>query len=249
MSRLFFSPSPIAKTLLLVTALVFIGCGVDKANRPDGPVADFTWSSQSGPSVFAFHNLSVNADRYYWRFPGGLFSTNSDPVFGFSGSGVQSVTLIATETSTSRVDSLTRTLTIMPSRFLLDSVIVEQISFTNSSGNAWDDLTGPDLYFILKKPSGRNESESFSYPFEDTRPEFLPVGWKFSSAGYYLSDWDFNYSIDILDKDGNSPSDYYNDTIGSVSFRIRALVESNGYGRIFTLQSGTIRVRIVVKWE
>ena len=236
---------------VLVTGFLALnGCDVTDDKHPEGPVADFSWSDENlGPSVLAFHNLSANADRFVWCFPGGLSSTVSDPVFGFSGSGIQSVTLIAFESASSRVDSLTRTITIMPSRFLLDSVIVEQIPFKSPMGEGWDGLTGPDLYYLLYKHSGMYEAGSFLYPFEDLRQEQLPVGWKYTYNGYFLSDWDYDYRIDVLDKDNNNSDRTYQTLIGSVSFRVRDLIENHGFNRSFTFNDDSLRVRIVVKWE
>ncbi len=249
MSRYLFSRASDVVVLALVV-FTLIGCGVTDTRKNDRPVADFTWSDEGrGPTAISFHNLSANADRFLWRFPGGLTSPTSDPVYSFGSSGVHNVTLIASDESTGRVDSLTRTLTIMPSRFLLDSVIVGQIPFRNPRGSSWDDLTGPDLYYIVYKPNGAYESSSFQYRTEDLRPEQLPISWKYAYPGELLREWDFLYRIDLMDKDDDRSSSRYQELIGSVSFRVRDLIDQGGYRRSFTMRGDSTEVRIVIRWE
>lgn len=237
---------------LLVLALgnFIVGCGVEEPNRPDGPVADFTWKGKMRTDgQIDLINLSVNADRFRWRFPNGAISSQINPSTIIYWTGKQPVTLIAYNTETSREDSLTREILIHPGSVYLDSVIVEGIPFNNRDGASWDELTGPDLYFVLHRPGNYNETWSFDYVFNDCQEDQLPIGWHFTNYGYYLPDWNFNYQLDIIDKDTRISAPDYNEIIGIVHFRVRDLTGNDDYDKSITLISGSTKVRIVVRWE
>jgi len=233
----------------MVTVFALVGCDVVESDRPDGPVADFTWKVSDNRSTVEFINLSANANHYEWKFPGGLRSTQIDPVFGFGMAGLHNVTLLAYESGDTPVDSITRKILIKPSRVWIDSVIVEAIPFHDPSRYSWDELTGPDLFYRLMRPNGSSETSSFSHPVNDLTPSQLPVGWKYSGNGFFLNTWDQTYRIEVVDMDDAYATSAQNDLIGEVRFLVSDLIDYHNYPTIVNLNDDSLKVRIVLKWE
>ncbi|MDP8228738.1 MAG: hypothetical protein P9M15_04730 [Candidatus Electryoneaceae bacterium] len=128
----------------------------------------------------------------------------------------------------------------------IDSVVVEQIPFTNETGGDWDVSSGPDLFFYFTDASGNTLSQSPTV--DDLTPSDLPINYFFDEP-YPIMDqnWNSTYYFRLYDYDSMSGNDY----IGVTSICINTIIDQNGKVRSVTLhnQSQTIRMRLVLHWN
>jgi PKD repeat protein len=234
--------------ILLTAVLAFVfGCGSDDntSTQPTpGPNASFTVSGATvTPATISFTNTSENADHYQWDFGDGRTSVQASPTMAFDAHGQYTITLIATQSSSSRSDTSRQTISITPGMAFLDSARVEQIPFTDQFGAGWDLTTGPDLFFDLIQGSTTIRTSS---TITDLTPQQLPVTWYFTPE-YRMMDWATSYNVNLYDYDAASANDF----IVSVSFSVNGVISQSGYQNSITLRnaSQTIRVALVVRWQ
>jgi PKD repeat protein len=100
--------------------------------EPD-PVADFTFSPQSGIKVgdqVTFTNRSSNAATYEWNFGDGGTSTSPSPRYRFTEQGTFTVTLTARSPSGAKVSTKTATITVEGVTFVtINTVTVTDYDF------------------------------------------------------------------------------------------------------------------------
>src|ERR1043165_2686836 len=79
--------------------------------RAQTPVASFSADTTLGcaPLTVTFINTSLLATNYYWRFGNGNTSTLQNPSATYPLPGFYSVTLVATNSGSGQVDSVTMT--------------------------------------------------------------------------------------------------------------------------------------------
>ena len=210
------------------------------------PIADFTMSGQTvTPANITFNNRSTNADRFQWDFGDGRTSIQENPVMMFNLHGSFTVMLVAIQSSTSRSDTIHKTLTITPGKVYLETVFVDQIPFTMPNGSAWDNNgTTPDLQWDFLDPS--SNTILYTLTIDDVLPSDFPIRWTLNNP-YQVNNWSGTYQFKLYDDDWPFGSEL----MGSVSCRINSLVSSSGYTQSYSLTgaSGTIRLRIEVRWE
>jgi len=212
-----------------------------------GPVAAFSYTGQTVTgATITFQNSSLNANSYSWDFGDGTTSTAANPTKTYSTQGTYTVRLTATNTSYNRSDAATRQIQITPSSVFIDRVYVDNIPFVDASGAGWDLLSGPDLFFNLTDSVSTVLYSTQSRYYADLAPGNLPVNWTIVPA-YQIANWSKALYVDLWDYDGIS-----NDYIGYTSgFRISTVIAQLGYVTTLSLQntSGTIRVRLILRWQ
>ncbi len=223
------------------------GCGDDNGPTAptNDPVAAFSYSGDTvTPATIIFQNQSENADGFLWDFGDGRTSIQENPRITYEQHGSYTVTLVATNTSTSKSNTASRDLTITPGIVFLDSIIIEQIPFTDEAGAGWDLFSGPDLFFHFTNSAG--DILLYGYTRDDLSPSDLPLRY-WTDSPYRISNWTTTYDFDLYDWDNLSVSDY----MGTVSFRINQVIADQGYSEELTIrnQTQTIRLRLVLHWE
>ncbi|MEZ5055977.1 MAG: PKD domain-containing protein [Saprospiraceae bacterium] len=137
-----------------VMQVTFNDCGTDtlikRINISTIPVASFEADVTSGCVSFDanFTNLSsVNADTFYWSFPGGLPATSSDenPTVTYDATGLYSVSLIVANANgrdTITLDDYIMVSDVPTSAFTSSIANFTEVSFSNNSVGgtsfAWD---------------------------------------------------------------------------------------------------------------
>jgi len=113
------------------------------ASAPAGPLAAFSASTTTGvePLSVTFTNTSTNATSYTWYFGDGATSTETSPAHTFASSGTFLVTLVASKSGESRLE--TKTITVAPrapkASFKLNKISGSApltVEFTNTSKHA-----------------------------------------------------------------------------------------------------------------
>jgi PKD repeat protein len=237
-------------TILFITAILFFGCNKDEGPSqpaiPD-PVASFTESGQFvTPATINFQNTSQNADTYLWNFGDGTTSNVTNPSKTYNAHGVYTVTLTATNSSTTKSNLKSKQLTITPGKVFVEKITVDQIPFTDSSGIAWDFGSGPDLYPNFDDNNNILVSFSTSYA-SNIAPSSLPLTWTLSPT-YEITDWSKAFFVVLWDYDPLDADDYIGAPYG---FRINDVISLSGYTTSVSLQnaSGSIKVRVILKWQ
>jgi len=235
--------------MVLLGLSVVLSCSRNKGTQvtyvPD-PVASFTQSGQTvAPATIVFHNGSQYADLYLWRFGDGDSSIVTNPTHIYEACGDYPVSLTATNSSTNKSDTLTRSLLIEPQRVFISSIIIDEMPFTDLNGNPWDLYSGPDVYPDLGSLSGAVFSMRSSY-IADVEPADLPIQWDLEEE-FEIPDWDMMYFINIRDYDGSG-----DDFIGSSGgYRINGIILTDGYPTVVQQQNReqTITTTIIFRWE
>ena len=213
---------------------------------PADPVASFSYGGTTvTPAAITFQNASENATNYSWDFGDGTTSTEANPAKSYSQKGTYTVTLTASNNVTGKTDQMSKIIAITPGKVYLQKVIVDQIPFSDANGSGWDFGSGPDLYFSVTDSVSSVIYEASTY-FADLAPASLPVLWNLSPE-YQFQNWNKTYYINLWDYDPLDADDYIGYANG---FRISQEVNSN-YPTTVSLQntSGTIKVRIILRWE
>jgi hypothetical protein len=228
---------------------VLFGCdnSDDSNSEPEpGPTASFSIDGATvTPANLTFDNTCENADLYEWDFGDGRSSIQGSPSMAFNEHGEYLVTLVATQSSTGRTDTARQDLTVTPGIVKLDSIWLEALPFTDEEGAGWDFASGPDLFFNFTDGDVVLLTTQAGY-LTDLSPGDLPIYWYFSPE-YSVSEWAETFYLDFWDDDDVSGNDY----MGSTSFAIDEVIAENGYTNSVILenQSGTLRTRLILKWE
>jgi PKD repeat protein len=234
---------------LLSIVIIFWGCSKDSGPTSSStkPVASFEDSGSTvTPATITFQNTSQDADSYSWNFGDGTTSTITNPTKIYSTPGVYTVTLTATNAASDLTNSKSKQITITPGKVFIERIIVDQIPFTDTSGVSWDYLNGPDLYPDIYDNSNILVDLTSNH-VTDIGTSELPLTWTLAPK-YEITDWSKVYFVRLWDYD---PLDS-NDFIGSPNgFIINNVISNSTYPTTVSLQnsSGTIRVRVILKWQ
>jgi len=209
--------------------------------QPD-PIAEFTWSGATAtPAQITFANRSLYADRFQWEFGDGRTSTQENPSITYTTRGTYSIRLIASNATTARADTITKSITITPGSCYLEAFLLNDIPWTRLDGTAWDALSAPDPQIDFCDAAGNILLSTAAV--QDIRPSDLPLQWNLPTPYRFASlvnEWSFRlYDEDV--------STY--EVMGRISFRMSALAAAGGYLQTYTLSSGSFRMRINVRWE
>ncbi len=232
--------------------MLVIGCNDEVSSTaiiPE-PMASFTYSGTPvTPAAISFQNTSQNSYIYHWDFGDGTVSQVVSPTKIYTHLGVYTVSLSATSTNYFpyvKSDTAIQQITITPGKLFIDSVFVDQVPFVDPTGAPWDTDSLIDLEFLLTGSGGGRNSYLFGAPIDDVSNASLPVSWHFGSSGQ-LDAWNRAYRVGLWDQDFGYP--YY---IGETNmFMISDTIAASGYPTQLRLQDyrGTIRVRIVLRWQ
>lgn len=213
-------------------------------NIPVTPVAGFNYGGTLvTPAVITFTNTSQNADSYLWNFGDGTTSTQANPSKTYNQHGTYTVTLTATNTTSGLSDQTSQNLTITPGKVYLQKLMINAFPSVDGNGVSWDTGSWPDVYFTVSD-SVTNILYTVPTYFEDLNPANLPVEWTLNPEVQFLN-WSKTYYIDLWDYDPVGGDDYMGFTNG---FKINQLTT---FPTTLNLQntSGTIRVRLTLRWE
>jgi PKD repeat protein len=213
-------------------------------NTQNIPIASFNYGGTLvTPAVITFTNTSQNADSYLWDFGDGTTSTQANPNKTYNQHGTYTVTLTATNTTSSLTDQTNQNLTIKPGKVFLQKVTLNAFPATNGSGASWDVGSWPDVFFTISDSVTNILYEVPTY-FPDLDLATLPVEWTLSPEVQFLN-WGKTYYIDLWDYDSISSNEYMGYTNG---FKINQLTT---YPTTLALQntSGTIRVTLTLRWQ
>lgn len=208
----------IAFVLILSIA---IGCSststgpTNEEPQLDLPTASFSVEGDlfTGGEV-KLNNTSVDADSYEWQLGDGTTANESNPTKTYSEYGTITITLTAKNSDGE--DSISKQVTIKPSKLFIEKMEVVEMPFTNNSGVSWDASSGPDLFVNMANESG--ETYTVGSPNSDISKSDLPVEWEYDSPGLEIvrSDFSTNFIFILVDEDVSDhdliqtvPSDYF----------------------------------------
>ena len=129
------------------------------------------------------------------------------------------------------------------SKFKINEVVVTDMPTLNSSGNAWDFSTNPDIYFKITN-STNTLFDGISAYMIDFNPANLPTGWTFSTP-YIVNNLTESFFIDLYDNDTNDFPSNADDLIGYVSFNMSSYTStyptsvSRNYNGLYIKLNGT----------
>jgi len=196
---------------------VMIGCSEDDPLLPL-PQVDF----KTDPEILEvgvpvlFENLTLNASSYYWEFGDGQTSEAISPTITYEEGGEYTVTLVA-YTDDNQSDSLSLDFDVGVR--VMTGIVINSLSFTNPSGDSWDDPTGqpdstkfPDFIMFLG-PVDDPAKTLATPPLVDLAPIELPFGFSINPGGdpYVLTDesWELTFTdFDGVDLDNPQFEDF-----------------------------------------
>lgn len=163
---------------IFVLSGFFYSCTKDT----DKCIADFTMTGDNGiaPDTVNFTNNSVNASAYNWDFGDGTTSAEISPKHVYSSAGKYTVTLKAIGADTSYKTKMLAVNATSGKKVTITKVVMNDFPSSDNSGNAWDDLSGPDIFFRVS-----DEANTITY-FEsligrEVNKADMPVIWFTSS--------------------------------------------------------------------
>ena len=231
---------------LLMTLLLTITSCSDEDNPvapvPE-PIAYFSFSGSTvTPAQITFINQSQNADRYYWDFGDGRTSIQTNPMITFQTAGTYTITLIATNSTTSKADTATRSLTITPGSVFMQMVTIIDIPWLDRAGGPWDNNgTGPDLQlFVSQSENTFLQSDEIANVTQNSFPLRLNV-----QPEYHLDDWSNAYRFDLYDNDPPFSPEH----IGYTSFIVQNLISSQGYVNEYQMTSDRLVISVTLRWQ
>lgn len=128
---------------LFIGVFIFASCQKD-------PIADFDVSKSVAEinEPISFTNSSEEAESFEWEFGDGVTSTSENPTHSYSTSGTYTVTLTSYSKKEKKMDKASAIITInaVPTKMVLNEVIVTRFPATESNGAGWDLTSGPDIY-------------------------------------------------------------------------------------------------------
>ena len=145
--------------------------------------------------VVTLTNTSQHATRYEWRSSDNatLVNTATSPKVTFAQPGTYTITLTAFNAAG---QSASTTQTLKVGRRYLKEVRVNNLSFSNASGNPWDSGSGPDVKWTLAYQATRKATGTTA---ADVTQTMLPLSWntaplnlEMANAGWTLTFFETN---------------------------------------------------------
>lgn len=114
--------------------------------------------------------------------------------------------------------------------------------FANNNGNAWDALSGPDVYLVLKSGSGSTMRQSAVH--SNINPGNLPITWTLGSP-YTVDNLNSTFYLAVYDEDLTGSEEIARTT----PFRLAELKQL-GYPAFISVKNdnGTLEARISLVW-
>lgn len=239
----------IVTSLLLLPLLVIAGCdsGTDAPpNQP--PSVDFSYTPNS-PRAGTTVNFTANANdpdgdvvSYSWDFDsdGVQDASGPNPSHEFPSEGNFAVTLEVTDNEdATNTASESISVSQQYTRVRITDVVIEDMPFTNDSGQPWDFSSGPDVYFSVFNETD-DEFVSRSNTINNVEPPDLPISP--SGGEFTITNLSDEYSINLIDDDTSD-----DDFIGGIIFEYGNLIEDYP-GSIELDAGGGIVLDVSLEW-
>ena len=202
--------------LSFILVVILGGCiQIEPEDINEQPVAHFLvkrYIYEAGEKI-AFQNRSINAENYNWNFGDGETSEHENPVKSYqlpeSKHYDDFVVTLTAENSEGVTDAFSETLYI--GKRQLSSIIIERITFTDSTGNKLeeDDLLDLYLYFGLQSnPESHAIGNSRSTTTRDNiSHDAFPLVFNFPEQSAYILR-DTTMFLEIYEDDGTIETNY-----------------------------------------
>lgn len=120
---------------------------------------------------------------------------------------------------------------------IVTGAVARRIPFTNEEGERWDLLSGPDIYYRCRNPSG--EVVGTSDIATDISPSDLPVE---LPGTFSLHNFAGEHQIDLLESDVSG-----NQTLSTFSLRLEP--KDEGQSETLRLQSERATLDLSLEWK
>lgn len=208
--------------------------GFEPSDPRVGMEVTFTAAAQAGNGTII---------RHAWDFDGdGVEDATGEEVpFTYDTSGDFEVSLVVTDHLGSFGEA-THTVSVGPpyARVTITSVTIEEMPFTTSSGEPWDEDSGPDVYFVALDESDREVARS--EVISDVAESSLPIAPAVDA--FTITELSEEYRIRIFDADEEGEDEFirgigyvFENLAGEYPDRIRLNVGS-GVGFLLDLEWG-----------
>lgn len=218
------------KILTLAFALVALASACSKKDPVPAPVANFsiTGDNNFAPNKVTFTSNSSNAVLLNWDFGDGSSAVGEVVTHVYTTGKTYTVTLTANN-SDGQKNIITKTATVkpLPTKMILNSVVLEQLPLVKPDGSAWDTGSGPDPYFKISDAAGTEYFKS-KY-FADVLASSFPLTYvgqgvpNTTAFPITFSALDFDYTLEIWDY--NTITD---NRMAIANFKIRTYMPTDG---------------------
>lgn len=209
------------KFILSVFAFSLLLLGCSKSSDTPAPVAaptvDFSYSGVGpAPTLVTFSNMSTNATSYSWDFGDNSYSSDANPQHGYLTSGVYTVKLTATNSTSSVSTTKTINISAAYTKVTVTKITITQMPFTKPSGAGWDPTSGPDVFVNISDSVSVVKYNGSANVFSNATSSSLPI-W-FNTVPNYVNNNNFYVAryVDVWDDDSPLANDY----IGFIYFRL-----------------------------
>lgn len=223
-----------------------VGC--DSGPGPNEvPTVDFGFSPNNprAENAVTFNADATDTDGsiqgYEWSTSDGAEGQGPSFSYAFPEQGSYTVTLTVTD---NRGGTATASQTVeVRQRYTevtVEEVTVQEMPFTNDSGQGWDTFSGPDVYLRSFNVTEDVLAAVSELRYDNVGPSDLPL--VYSQFSFTVNDLSNEFSINMIDSDTND-----NEFIGGVSYKFDELV--GDYPENVTLQFQDITYEVSLDWS
>jgi hypothetical protein len=234
------------KTIFIFIMAVAFACS--KKDPAPLAVANFTITGDNNfaPNKVTFTSTSTNAQELIWDFGDGKQDQGPTVDHVYTTGKTFTVTLTVTNIEGAKnIISKTVTVKPVPTKMVLNSVLVEQLPLVKPDGSAWDNGSGPDPYFFIT--DGANLVYASPY-FPDVIAANFPLTYTGQGLPKEITSLDATLKITFADYNGTLLSPV---NMAFADFKIRSSMPIDGslYPEKIKFTGSSLSFTLNITWQ